>query len=228
MAGYERFTCRWCGVTGKLAMYECETAPHTGVFCCVCHQKHALFGVLWLKRDRPKVGQSSVEVSKGERIMAVNYDEFGDNLSPQTGAKFPKLENLADGDYDFTILTANQKETKNGHDLIELECRCEETNQIVPKTYFVSGDRAQEQIDRFSGDCGTLGFPVGTWGKAVKLSVAIPQCLKQLAGKRFAGTKKTNRSGEKEYHNLYINAALPDAPIEAGTPGHNANDEIAF
>lgn len=160
--------------------------------------------------------------------MPVDYNQGKTGYAPQTGNQFPSVDNIPPGDYDFTILSAQEKETKEkGYDLIELECRCEQTSQIAPKTYFMTGEDGfnQEQLNRFAGDCGTLGFPVGTW--ANDISAGVKAAIKALPGKRFQGTIKAKKNGKG--NNFFINAPLADAPKTAGTPGLDPNaDEIAF
>ena len=151
----------------------------------------------------------------------------------------PSLENLADGSYDFTILTARIKETPQSRDhILECECRCDATNQTVPLAWFIETD---EQLGRAMGDLGTLGYPVATWGKAggPPLEKAIPDAVATLPGKRFKGTKKTTtgKANGKTYHNLYVNSALPgvdpatlpasNTPAPAG-PAPMRPDEIPF
>ena len=137
--------------------------------------------------------------------------KFNGKVEPQARSQFPSLENLADGSYDFTILTARIKETPQSRDhILECECRCDATNQTVPLAWFIETD---EQLGRAMGDLGTLGYPVATWGKAggPPLEKAIPDAVTTLPGKRFKGTKKTTtgKSNGKTYHNLYVNSALP-------------------
>lgn len=165
--------------------------------------------------------------------------KFNGKVEPQARSQFPSLENLADGSYDFTILTARIKETPQSRDhILECECRCDATNQTVPLAWFIETD---EQLGRAMGDLGTLGYPVATWGKAggPPLEKAIPDAVATLPGKRFKGTKKTTtgKANGKTYHNLYVNSALPgvdpatlpasNTPAPAG-PAPMRPDEIPF
>lgn len=140
--------------------------------------------------------------------------KFNGKVEPQTRTQYPSLENLADGNYDLTILSATIKEIRSSGDhVLECECRVEQTNQTVPLSWWIETD---EQLARALGDFGTLGYAVATWGKpgGVPFEKAIPEMVATLRGKRFKGTKKTSANKnkpEKPYHNLYVNSALPPA-----------------
>lgn len=167
--------------------------------------------------------------------MSANADflnEFNDGFQPHQGQQFPDLSALADGVYDFTILKANLEKTKQqGKNIIKVECRCEQTTQLVEKVYFLD---SRENLERFGGDMGTFGFPVGTWGKpGAELGKVVPDAIGKLPGKRFKGTKKTANVGDKTYHNLYVNSRLPDAdpaaiPMTASNAGDDGSSDTPF
>ena len=152
----------------------------------------------------------------------MSFDNFNDGFTPQTGAA-GGLDGIPDGDYDCTILTASLETTKrSGDDIVRAEIRFESLGIVGEKVWFF---RNQENANRFGGDCATLGFSTGDWGKGIPLSKAIPDAVAQLSGKRFKGTKKQSISGGKTYHNLYVNAALPpstDPDVLAAAANYNS------
>lgn len=163
-----------------------------------------------------------------------DLDAYGDGFTPQQPGNFkPGLDALADGSYDFTILNAALELTpKQNIRICRAEFRVEQTGQIVERSWFLNN---QEKVDQFGGDLAVLGFPVGTWKG--QLGVEIPKAVVQLAGRRFKGTKVTapnKQDANKPWHNLYINARLPDAAAATfgpnGTPagGSNGGGVIPF
>lgn len=133
-------------------------------------------------------------------------DGYAGEFSPQSPSQLPLLDNIPDGDYDCTIVSAVLTETqKQGKDIVKIEVQFDAINKIAEKVYFLG---SVENVNRMAGDFGTLGFEVAKWGKEIKLSDAIPAAVAKLPGYRFKGTKKANASNGKIYHNLYINAPL--------------------
>jgi hypothetical protein len=136
-------------------------------------------------------------------------DGFADTYTPQTSSQLPLLDYIPDGEHECTVLTAAITETKNaGKRIIRMEVRFDALGKTADKVYFIDNP---ENVNRFGGDMATLGFAAASWGKEVPLSKAIPETVAALRGKRFKATKRANKSGDKVYHNLYLNAALPDA-----------------
>lgn len=139
-------------------------------------------------------------------------DSYQEDFSPQTASSLPLLENIPDGSYDCTFISAIVTETKTQKQPI-LKCmvRFDSLDQTAEKAYFLAN---QENVNRLAGDLKTMGFEADKWKKNCKLSEEISKAVSQLPGLRFKGTKKTsppNQSG-KVYHNLYINAALEPSP----------------
>jgi hypothetical protein len=145
------------------------------------------------------------------RVLA----EFDRDFTPQkpAGSFRSGLDTVADGDYAWTILSAEFRiTTKSGDSILSLEVRNEGTAQVVEKAYFL---RTQQNVNILGGDLEMLGFDVGNWKPPTRaFSIELDKAIPQLRGRRFQGTKKTvpNRDKPHEpYHNLYINARLDNA-----------------
>jgi hypothetical protein len=167
-------------------------------------------------------------------------DKF-DNVPAVTPSKSPRLEDLADGNYDFTIVSATARTTpKSGSHLIEALCHCEQTGQVVPLTWFLD---TADNVARFKGALFTLGYDSARWGTPERpLSAEVKKALATMPGRRFKGAKKTNNKAGKTYHNLYVNSGLPPAdpstlaalttleatPAAASTAGGGVTDECPF
>jgi hypothetical protein len=176
-------------------------------------------------------------------VSAPELEAYDDGFTPQQSSNFrPGLEAIADGSYDFTILTADLSRTPKTNDLIlRWELRVEQTAQVVERSYFF---RRQEDVDRLGGDLSVLGFDVGLWkAPARPFSKELPKAVVQLPGRRFKGTKKANPGKDdpsKIYQNLYVNARLPDAaagslpppstpaPSSAEPPASAEDNEMPF
>jgi len=171
-----------------------------------------------------------------------DLDGFGDQYAPEATGFLPNLEALADGTYDFTILAADvgwsNRRLNCGDRLIRIEILAEQVGLRVEHTYWLT---RQEGFNQFGFDCAILGLPSATWGKQVKLSQAIPEACRSIRGRRFKGSKthnvgtKVGSDGKvKTYHNLFVNARLPDAqagtlppqPVDAGAGA--SDNEIPF
>jgi hypothetical protein len=168
-------------------------------------------------------------------VQASELEAYDDGFTPQQPSNFrPGLEVIADGSYDFMILTADLGRTAKSKELIlRLELRVEQTGQVVERAYFFT---QQEDVDRLGGDLSVLGFDVGLWKPPTRpFSKELPKAVGQLPGRRFKGTKKANSAKDnsgKVFQNLYVNARLPDAAQGTTTatapPSGEAENEIPF
>lgn len=158
--------------------------------------------------------------------MAVDLsflDGYQEDFAPQTASQLPLLENIPDGCYDCTCISAIVTETKgaNKQPIVKCMIKFEALDQMAEKAYWLS---SPENVNRMAGDLKTLGFDVDKWKKDCKLSQEIVKALAQMPGKRFKATKKHNKVKEKTYQNLYINAALEPAANAAELV--KANDDL--
>lgn len=159
-------------------------------------------------------------------VDAPELEAYDDGFTPQQSSNFrPGLEAVADGSYDFTILTADLGRTAKSNDLIlRLELRVESTAQVVEHVYFFN---RQENVDRLGGDLSVLGFDVGLWRPPARpFSKELPKAVGQIPGRRFKGTKKSSTKDGKTYQNLYLNARLPDAAAGSAAPSGGAPAQV--
>lgn len=166
-------------------------------------------------------------------------DSYQEEYEPQTATNLPLLENIPDGSYDCTILSAIITETKNSRQPI-LKCmiQFDTLNQSAEKAYFL---KSPENINRLAGDLKTLGFTADKWKKDCKLSQEITKAVAEMPGLRFKGTKKASKPtgpDGKIYHNLYVNAALEpsanaaqlrsDNTAKQSVAGNGESDSVPF
>lgn len=165
-----------------------------------------------------------------------DLEQFDQGFVPtERNSQFrPGLDSIPDGDYSWSIVSAELTTTQKSETrILRTELRCEELGKVIERVYFLT---TQEQADRLGGDLATLGYDVGTWtaqhGK--KFSAELVKAVMTMAGRRFKGTKKTapnKNQPEKPYHNLYINAplsGLATAPIATHHVAAPSANEIPF
>lgn len=168
------------------------------------------------------------------------WDGHGDKGKPTKGFG-SGLENMEDGDYCFQIERASAREVKSGSEkkmilglklkpLSKLEKEGEEwvsasdEGAVFPEIKHDIWVGSQEEFDRLLGTLQTLGFDSANWKSANgrPFSQEFPKCCRHLRGMWFVGHKKTNESGGKTYHNLYINERL----ISDGKPEQYGAEEL--
>ncbi len=153
-------------------------------------------------------------------------DDFDNAKAAGTGGTLKK-EDLPDGDYEMDIDEVTVKSVK-GAPLLVL------TLQIVGDSVHAGGTLSHEYwyksadgstnektMAQLRKDLTTMGFGAEGWGKeGRRFSEEMPKCELVMPGMRLACRKKTNPSGNKTYHNLYLNKRLDDGkpyPIDAAT-----------
>jgi hypothetical protein len=160
------------------------------------------------------------------------YDElnqFDQDFNPSPGRR-PGLEALADGVYDFEVLSADLARTEKTNELVlRLGLKVLATGLVVESTYFF---RTQRNVDILGSDLCTLGLDSDQWkAPARPFSRELPTALPRLRGVRFRGKKhqaENRQDPTKPYHNLYVNQRLdgPSAPPPAYAPA--AADDVPF
>lgn len=141
--------------------------------------------------------------------MADLDDDF-DNTKP-AGNRADGLADLPDGEYEFTVVSGEQKETKAGplivfklsvldgvHAGMEVE-----HNYFLMKKDGESHVRNENQIAQLKKDLITLGFDVENWTKANErpFSTQLKLAMEVIRGVGFKGKKKQNG----KFANLYLN-----------------------
>jgi hypothetical protein len=150
--------------------------------------------------------------------MSVSIADLDDDF---TKAKEPQrkqgggLEALPDGEYEFHIDGGEVKETKAGPmvklDLVVLAPGAPHDGAKCEHTYFLTKNNGTEknenQIAQLKKDLATLGFDVDNWTRENQrpFSKQLDLALGIIGGVQFKGKKKANSSGQKTFHNLYVN-----------------------
>ena len=138
-------------------------------------------------------------------------EEFDAGLKPASpGGRAAGLESIPDGDYEWTVLSAEYRTTKNGSRLVSMQVHNDQLGVTVERASFLG---SQDNANALAADLGVLGFDTCNW-KAENgrpFSKELLPALAKIACRRFKGTKKVSSSGGKTFHNLYVNAPLPAA-----------------
>jgi hypothetical protein len=139
--------------------------------------------------------------------MPLDLRQYDDDFVPAPpAAAMSKVEGLADGEYLLEIAEAKCK-TPKGNNILELHLEVlspgPHEGMSIQHSLFINNAEAANRVGR---DLLTLGFDTDQWKVANgrPFSVEFEKAVKLLKGLRFKGTKKTNESGGKTYHNLYI------------------------
>lgn len=137
--------------------------------------------------------------------MPVNWGDYGDGLV-----------GTPDGDYYFEIEKVDAKESPKGGNIVTMKLQIVggeyDGNALDRSSFIKDGDG----MKRFGDDLKRLGFPAGGWwdaelaktdkgAAAAKFGALMDKALACLPGLRFKGKKATNKQGDKEYVNVYIN-----------------------
>lgn len=156
-----------------------------------------------------------------------DLDGYNDEFVPENHGFTPNLDQLPDGGYEFTILGAeigwSKRKINSGDRVIRVELQVS-NGMTVEHTYWLN---KQRDVNQFGYDCGVLGLDSKTWGKpSAPLSMALPAACLALRGRRFKGSKTSNKNAQtdKVYHNLAINLRLPDT----ATVVAESSDEAPF
>lgn len=156
---------------------------------------------------------------------------FERDFNPSSGGRRPGLDTLADGDYDFEILSAELTRTEKTNEAIfKMELRVH-GGGVIEHAYFF---RTQVAVDILGGDLCTLGFDADQWKPPARpLARELANTAPRLRGIRFRGKKVTTPKKDdpnKKYANLYVNQRLdgatsPPAYSPTPAPASYANDD---
>lgn len=163
---------------------------------------------------------------------AFDYDwmknEIDGDFSPSTGGG--KLDDLPDGEYEFTIDAAKIK-PKTNMLILEMDLLVtsegKHKGQKIQHSLFI---KDKDSAARVGKDLKTLGLDCEEWTKANDrpFSGEIMKVPKVLRGLGFRAKKVANRpeGKDKTYHNLYINKRVPTdgKPERIGPEQLNAPD----
>jgi hypothetical protein len=144
-----------------------------------------------------------------------DFSEFDDFFSPSEPKKFLSMNDLPDGQYEFTIKEAKPSTLgKTGEKIVEfslLIARGPMQGSEFYRTYFFRNDMS---VNMFGADLVLLGLPAQTWTKehGKKFSVEMPKALPSLKGKTFSGSIKTTEKDGRSYKNLRIGSLVNGAP----------------
>ena len=151
-----------------------------------------------------------------------DLDDFGGAYKPETAFR-RSIDTLADGPYDFQIVSAALERTQQTQDRI-----CRIVLQVIggPTVEWTEWLNNERAVCGFGADMAALGFPAHTWGAGpgkVPLSKAIPECVGKLPGIKFRAQKTSRKDtrpgmGDKVYHNLAISCRIEGRPMPAATP----------
>lgn len=173
-------------------------------------------------------------------------DSFGAEYKPESSFR-PGLNTLADGVYDFEVLSASLDRTpKSGDNICRVALRVL-GGGVVEWTHFLKNQRA---INNLCATLSALGFDAEKWGPAYNrpLSVEIPRAVDRLKGIRFRAAKETRReskpgAADTLYHDLHVSGRVdgrtmpplpPPVPHANGSgrpapaPSPGSADDIPF
>lgn len=149
--------------------------------------------------------------------------QFDRDYNP-SGGRRPGLDMLADGNYDFEIVSASLDRTERTNDLIfRLGLKVLATGQACESVYFFA---SQQNVDILGSDLTSLGLDADQWKPPTRpFSREIVAACPKLVGIHFRAKKvtKPGRDG-KTFHNLQSisrlagNAASSVSPPPPYTP----------
>jgi hypothetical protein len=146
------------------------------------------------------------------------------------GAAMPGPEILPDGTWEFEIVNAELTETPKQHQTIgRLQLRVlsgPAAGRMLERATFFN---RQEAVNYLGGELMSLGVDSSRWtDKSKHLSEHIQEAFARIRGARFKGTKVTNTSDGKPYHNLYINSLVQAAPADSSASALPSPDDSPF
>lgn len=168
----------------------------------------------------------------------MGLEQFDNDAIPEQGFR-PGIDCLVNGNYDFTVIDAELKDNpQSGDKILELGIR-PDGGCAFTWAHFLN---RQDNVNRLLAVLVTLGFDADRWhpkyGK--RFSVELPNAIRWLPGRRFKGTKRSRDAKDgsgKVYHDLYVNARIPDqqqpaaaanGPAAAPPPAHAGQNDIPF
>lgn len=142
-------------------------------------------------------------------MAAEVLDYFTEGYEPVAGGFDPKIDSLADGHYDFTILGSAIDQAQDGTVIFRLNLGVEQNRAKVQHDYWFN---RQESVNRFGADMQTLGFNVASIAGLKQIVAATETGQDMLRGKRFSGHKDSyeKRDGSGQAHVLRFTSKLPD------------------
>ena len=153
------------------------------------------------------------------------FDDDFENSKPQGNGGTVKKEDLPDGEYECDIAEVNEK-TVRGAPLVVVTLQIVDGQSHAGSTFtheywFRKADGSVNDItmNQLQKDLTSMGLEADQWkSQGRRFSTEMPKCILVMKGMRLAVKKKTNPSGGKVYHNVYLNKRLLDGkpnPISA-------------
>jgi hypothetical protein len=143
--------------------------------------------------------------------MPSDLEKFDDDFVPTpSAADMSRAEDLVDGAYEFEITGAQLKVVKNNN-ILEMHLLVltpgPHEGATVQHSLFMNNIESANRVGR---DLAVLGFDTDQWKKpnGRPFSVEIAKAVKLMKGLRWQGTKRTNKSGDKVYHNIYLDGRV--------------------
>jgi hypothetical protein len=156
--------------------------------------------------------------------MTAELEQFDNEFTPAPPTATSGPEDLTDGEYLFEVAEARLKKPK-GNNILEMALLVltpgKHEGATIQYATFINNHESAARVGR---DLRTLGFDTDEWKKpnGRPFSAEIDKAIKLLPGLRWKGVKKTNKNGEKTFHNIYINERV----LTDGKPQHFGPAEL--
>lgn len=206
--------CHYCSSKATIACDYPTPERSSGTCgrpCCPYHAVNISKGVDYCK-DHSLLRSESMNDPFGPE--SYDYlDSYENEYKPEHAVR-PRLETLADGDYEFTILDAAIVHLVN-KPVLRAGLKVE-GGGIIEHTWWHD---SQDKFNAMAADLLSLGFPADKWGKGgIPVKQGFPDAVAKMPGIRFKGAKRTERPTEgtyagKVFHKLYISGRVSGKPM---------------
>src|SRR5262245_19715570 len=151
-------------------------------------------------------------------------DQFAAEAAPRHQFA-PGLESVADGDYECQFGSCKMDRINQDH---VVRCTLRLLSAGGREVELVYWLNKQVSVNDYLAEMLALGFPANTWGARagqVPLSVAIPDCVRQLEGVHFRARKSSRiaparpaeygrpAQEERTFHSLFIAGRISGQPM---------------
>ena len=154
--------------------------------------------------------------------------DFLDSLNSLSGAEPASATNsgaLQKGKYTGEITDAYIENHEKFGPLIQLEFTDSVSNRKVWKSYYLSGDWAEDNMSRAKAQLTAVGLPVWGEGEAKK----IPEMLQPLKGKKVEVYVGVNKKGKNWFSiERELGASEATSVLDDVTPSFDTDEEMPF